>query len=210
MSDFEKRWLPKRNDGGMKLGRTKEPIKVLLERAQTQLLNQIRKLDLKLSELVNKDQRLFAEAVRTIKRGNRQKAAILANEIAHLRKVVKMLTNAKIALEQINLRIGTIKELGDITVALVPAVATIKSIQTDVSRVVPEADTVFADITSNLSSILTEASQPAISVDFSPTTEDAARILEEAAAVAEMNLQSKLPDVPTSLLSEEGSEATLA
>ena len=56
---------------------------------------------------------------------DRNRAALYANELAEVRKALRSINQAKLAIEQISLRIGTVKDIGDIVVTLAPAMSVI-------------------------------------------------------------------------------------
>ena len=55
-----------------------------------------------------------------------QYAKVLSNELSQIRKMNKMVSSAKLAMEQIQLRLNTITELGDVVITLSPAMSVIK------------------------------------------------------------------------------------
>ena len=70
----------------------------------------------------------------------------LSNELSQIRKMNKMITSAKLALEQIQLRLNTITELGDVIVTLSPAMSVIKNLQGGLTSMMPEAGQSFGKI----------------------------------------------------------------
>ena len=53
----------------------------------------------------------------------------LSNELAEVRKVSRTLGQAKMAFEQVSMRLSTIHDMGNVMVALGPAIASIKSLK---------------------------------------------------------------------------------
>ena len=53
-----------------------------------------------------------------LKKNNKERAAMCANEIAEVRKLIKFLYSVQLAIERVILRLETIKELSDIVVDL--------------------------------------------------------------------------------------------
>ena len=69
---------------------------------------------------------------------------------------------------------------------------------------VPEAERGFSSLSESLSSIVTEAGATSgLSVSFETANDDAAKILTDAAAVAEQKIKEKFPDLPAEV-SKEG------
>ena len=79
-----------------------------------------------------------------------QYAKVLSGELAQIRKMGKMVNSAKLALEQIHLRLNTITELGDVVVTLSPAMSVIKGIQGKLSTMMPEADHSLTQISESI------------------------------------------------------------
>jgi division protein CdvB (Snf7/Vps24/ESCRT-III family) len=141
-----------------------------------------------------------------------QYAKVLSNELSQIRKMDKMVCSAKLAMEQIQLRLHTITELGDVVVTLSPAMSVIKGIQGGLSSMMPEADQSFGQISDLLSNIMNDSSQIP-NTEISGTgmiSEDSMKILEEASMVVEQSMKDKFPDLPSSSdIDQESSEASI-
>ena len=85
--------------------------------------------------------------------------SLLSNELSQIRKMSKMVDSAKLALEQIQLRLNTITELGDVVVTLTPAMSVIKNIQGGLTSMVPEADQSLSQISDLMGGILSDSAQ---------------------------------------------------
>lgn len=123
---------------------------------------------------------------------------MLANELSEIRKMNKMVTQARLAFEQIGLRLETVKDLGDLAVTLSPAVSAIKGVQANLSSVIPEAEGEIGEISSLLANLLSESgslSSPN-QINFEPTSSDAENILAEASYAVMQTMKEKFPDVP--------------
>jgi len=203
MSDFVKRWQQEPKQGvGARIRDSiapEGPLKDRLEQAIRQINIQVSKLDALSSRLKDRDQRLFETIVRYLQRHDSTHATVYANELAELRKMEKLVEQAKVALEQIVLRLNTATTLGDVVVTLAPAMSVIKRVRAGLMSVMPEAEGEVSEINNLLSSILVEAGQMSgLSVNFEAANEDAERILAEASAIAEQRMKEKLPELPTS------------
>ncbi len=139
-----------------------------------------------------------------------QHAAVYANELAEVRKMSRMVTQAKLALEQITLRLNTVTELGDIVVTLTPAMAVIRSVRQGLVSVLPEAEGEIGEISGLLSSVLVDAGTVGgYSLNFEAANEDAEKVLAEAAVVAESRMKEKFPEIPSGLPTmDAGAEST--
>ena len=137
---------------------------------------------------------------------DRNRAALYANELAEVRKALRSINQAKLAIEQISLRIGTVKDIGDIVVTLAPAMSVIKNVKGSLSNVLPQADDEFNNISDLLSSILVAAGQTGgITLNFSAANDEAEKILSDAEGQVESEMKEKLPSVPAPEQEEETS-----
>ena len=135
------------------------PLKPRIEEAQKKLQMQISKLDSISSKMDEKDHLIFKRVVHAMQNHDSQYAKILSNELSQIRKMNKMISSAKLALEQIQLRLNTITELGDVVITLSPAMSVIKGIQGGLSSMMPEADQSFGQISDLLGSIMADSGQ---------------------------------------------------
>jgi division protein CdvB (Snf7/Vps24/ESCRT-III family) len=175
------------------------PLKPRIEEAQKKLQMQITKLDSISGRMQEKDQVIFKRVVLAMQSHDSQHARVLSGELSQIRKMNKMVTSAKLALEQIQLRLNTITELGDVVVTLSPAMSVIKGLQGGLSGMMPEADQSFGQISELLGNIITDSGHmPNAEIGtITNSNDDTLRIMEEASAVVEMNMKNKFPDLPT-------------
>ncbi len=87
------------------------------------------------------------------------RASMLANELSEVRKMNNVVMQSKLALEQLNLRLNTIQDLGDLANTLAPAINVIKGVQPGLINLVPDAEREIGEISSLLSGILVDAGQ---------------------------------------------------
>jgi division protein CdvB (Snf7/Vps24/ESCRT-III family) len=181
-----------------------------IEEAQKKLHMQIARLDAISSRMQEKDKLIFKRVVLAMQSHDSSHAKVLSGELSQIRKMNKMLTSAKLALEQIQLRLNTMTELGDVVVTLSPAMSVIKGLQSGLSGMMPEADQSFGQISELLGNIMTDSGQIPNSeiANFNTINEDTAQIMEEASAVVEMNMKNKFPDLPSPNLTAKNLEAT--
>ncbi|MCD6241870.1 hypothetical protein J7K27_10255, partial [Candidatus Bathyarchaeota archaeon] len=95
------------------------------------------------------------------------------------------------------LRLSTVSELGDIVTTLAPAVSVLRSVRGGMAMIFPEAERELGEIGDLLNGIIIEAGQTTGStINFEAANEDAQKILNEAATVAEQRIKEKLPELP--------------
>lgn len=209
---FESKWQRKEQGPGI-LDRIKDsvrpssPLKPQIEQANRQIHVLISQLDNAVNRIRQRDATIFKGVVTALAKHDTQHAAVYANELTEVRKMGKMVTQAQLALEQISLRLGTITDLGEIATTLAPAVSVIRNMKEDLKMAIPEADREIGEISGLLSTVLIDASATGgLSLNFDTANEDAQKVMEEAAVVAEQRMQESFPEIPAGILSQSQQE----
>jgi division protein CdvB (Snf7/Vps24/ESCRT-III family) len=165
--------------------------------ASRQIQIQVVKLDQAAAKLREKDASIFSKVVSSMQRNDTTRASMLANELSEVRKMSNVVTQAKLALEQLNLRLNTIQDLGDIANTLAPAINVIKGVQPGLVNLVPDAEREIGEISTLLSGILVDAGQiDGGQLSFETNSEEAEKVIEEASAIVAERMSAKFPDVP--------------
>ncbi|MFQ5920594.1 MAG: Snf7 family protein [Nitrososphaerales archaeon] len=174
------------------------PLKPKIDSAINRLQGQLQKMDGMLGKMHEKDSSLFKRVVDATQRHDTDSARVLSHELAEVRKVTKTLSHAKLAVEQVHLRLSTIHDVGDAVVALTPAVGAMKSVKHGLAKFMPEAENEIGDMTGMLGNMLVDTLQGG-NFNFvnDVPTEEVDKIMAEASAVAEKNVDSRLPSVPS-------------
>jgi division protein CdvB (Snf7/Vps24/ESCRT-III family) len=199
--NFSRKWETKREESLIDTVRTTiqptPPLKPRLDFAIRKLDLQINRLDQANERFTQKDKTLFAKLVNAYTQHDSAHANIYANELAEIRKMSKLVMNARLALDQVSLRIKTVTELGDVVSTLGPCIGVLRSVSVGLGGVVPEAENELGDIGNLLSGLMFEAgTSSGMSLNFDSVNEDAAKILAEAATVAEQRVSANFPDLP--------------
>ncbi len=186
-------------------------LKPRIEQAQRKLQLQIARLDTVSIKIKERDQALFRKVVSTVQQHDMEYSTVLSNELSQTRKIGKMVNHAKLALEQIQLRLSTINELGDVVVTLNPAMAVVKNVRSGLLSMMPQVDNEMEEISQMLSGILVESGQvPNTNMDFTSHSynTDAQAIMDEATSIIESDVKDKLPDLPLTTKKERVVETT--
>jgi len=185
------------------------PLKPRLDVAVRGIEIQIQRLDKASDRFSERDKSIFARIVNAYSKHDMPRANVFANELAEIRKMEKMIMHARLALEQIVLRLKTVSELGDVVTTLAPAISVLRSVRNGMSTVFPEAERELGQIGNLLSGIVFDAGQSSgLSIDFESANEDAQKIMNEAATVAEQKIKDKFPELPAGLPSIGEASAT--
>ena len=173
-------------------------LKPRIQNAVNKLQVQTTKMDVMLSKLEERDQQLFKRVVTAVQQHDTSASKVLSNELAEIRKVKKMLGGARMSLEQVQLRLATIHDLGDAMVAIGPAMNTMKSLQSSLGKFMPEADSEMNAMAQTLNGLMVDSiSDDSFNMESDASNEETDRILQEASAVAEQQIGDKFPSVPT-------------
>ncbi|HYY40840.1 MAG TPA: hypothetical protein VE692_06280, partial [Nitrososphaera sp.] len=185
------------------------PLKPKIETAVNKLQLQISKLDALVTKLNERDASLFRRVVDAVQRHDTDATKVLSNELAEVRKISRILGQSKMALEQVSMRLSTIHNMGDVMVALGPAITSIKGLKPSLGKFVPGADSEINTMHTMLNGIMTESLQSSgLEIEVNTGSgNDIDQILMEASAVAEQKMSDKFPSIPTSSLRISDSES---
>lgn len=174
-----------------------QPLKPRIEFAKNKLQAQNQKLDAILEKLRSKEKNLFNQVVSSLQRHDTQAGRMVSNELAQVRKTLKTISQLKMALEQIQMRLETTMDLGDVMVAIGPAMGALTRVRSGLSGVMPEVDRELGEINGVFSDIMMSAgSMGNTSFAFDAAGEEVDKILAEAGAVAEQRMNESFPDIP--------------
>jgi len=202
MPSFEKTWARQETQGVTgKIRDAVKPqgaLKPRIQNAVNKLQVQISKMDSMLTKLRERDAQLFQRIVTAMQQHDTTASRVLSNELAEIRKVTRMLGNARMSLEQVQLRLTTIHDLGDAMIAIGPAVATMKGLKSSLGRFMPEADSELNSMTQTLNGLMMDSlAGDSFNLESDTSNEETEKILREASAVAEQQIGEKFPSVPT-------------
>jgi len=202
MTSFEKTWAQREvKSMTEKIRDTVKPQGALKPRIQTavnKLQVQTSKMDAMLTKLHQRDQQLFDRVVTATQSHDTPTSRVLSSELAEVRKVSRVLGNARNSLEQVQLRLTTIHDLGDAMIAIGPAMSTMKELKPTMSKFMPEADSELNTMTETLNGLMVDSlSGDSFEMQDNAMTEETNSILQEAEAVASQQTDEKFPSIPT-------------
>ena len=166
--------------------------------AEKQMESQITRLDQAHNKLKQNHDNIFKKIVEAKLTRDESKAKTYAIELVEIKKIKNKISEAKLAMEQIRLRLGTVSELGDIVVTLSPCMSLIKGLAPSISGLMPEMHASMQDLTNTFSDLLSDSSLP--SQDMMPSYQgnaDTDAILQEAHNVLEGRTRTAIPEPPS-------------
>ncbi|MCS7124443.1 MAG: Snf7 family protein [Candidatus Bathyarchaeota archaeon] len=148
--------------------------------------------------LKERDKSLFQTCVNALKANNRERAAICANELAEVRRLISFLQQVELALERVILRLETVRELSDIVVDLKPALKTLQSVSRQLSEILPEVSSEINEINDVIGETIysTKISADEVVIPVDRVTPAGEQILNEVASFLEKRIAEKLPEPP--------------
>lgn len=176
----------------------KGSLKPRVEMAVKRLQGQISKLDNMLTKLKQRDEKIFNRIIVATQQHDTHTSKVLSNELVEVRKVSRVLGNARMALEQIELRLTTFHDLGDTVVTIMPTIGLMKSLKSTLVKFMPEADQEVNRMTEMLGGLMTDTftgSDSSFGIETA-TNAESDKILQEASAVAETAVGEKFPSIP--------------
>jgi division protein CdvB (Snf7/Vps24/ESCRT-III family) len=215
MTNFSSSWVNERRlNASEKIKenlRTQQPLKPRIEFAKNKIQTQNHKLNNILENLRGKEKTLFNQVVLNLQKHDAQQVKMMSNELAQIKRTTKMISQVKMSVEQIQLRLESTIDIGDVMTSIGPAVGALTRVRSGMSGVMSEVDTelvevdrAFSDIIMNVGSIDNNAS-----FTFDAGGEDVDRILVEASAVAEQRMNENFPDVPVESSFSNGSRSPM-
>jgi len=190
------------------------PVKNKIDFAQKKLELQIIKLSTINEKLQKKHDHVFQKIVDAQRNSNHTYAKAYAVELQEIRKMNNMVSNAKLSMEQIQIRLNTISELGDVVVTLSPCMSVIKGLGVSLGGIMPEANSSMQDLSKILGDVLSGSSMSTQENAMLSRQDnaDTLAILEEAHSVIEGRTKANIPEIPSGLpeeILEERKEASI-
>ena len=183
------------------MGRVKPdaPLKNRLDIAQKKLQLQITKLAEIDTKLQQRNNIIFNKIVSAKKSNNETYAKMNANELVEIRKHRNMISNTKLSMEQIQIRLNTVSELGDVVVTLSPCMSLIKGLSPELGGMMPTVSESMQDLSTMLGDIVTGSSitHDGTLGQIETNNSDAMSILKEAELIVEGQTRQTMPEPPS-------------
>jgi division protein CdvB (Snf7/Vps24/ESCRT-III family) len=161
--------------------------------------------------LKERDRILFQACTNALKNKNKQRAAICANEIAEVRRLIRFLYNVELAIERVILRLETIRELSDIVIDLKPALKLLQSVSRQLYEVLPDVSSELNEVNATISETLysTKITADESLIPVNRKTPGGEEIIKEVSDFVEEKLTRELPEPPAASEVPETAETIL-
>jgi len=162
------------------------------------------KLKLATAKLHERENLLLDECRAAILQGRKESATIYANEIAEIRKLFRVISRIQLAMEQVILRLQTIKELSPILSDLKSVLNMTQKTSKQLMKIMPEISSEMKELSNVVNAMLSTTELSSASPVQPSVVKDVAtkEILQESSEVAEERLKEGLPEPPLGLTAE--------
>lgn len=159
---------------------------------------QLERINRTYNRLKTRDSDCFRTCVRCVESGETERAKIFAGEVAEVRKLASLVLHSQLVLERVKLRVETMHEIGDIVGDLVPMMAVVEQVREEVMNVIPETESVLAEVNQSLETLFSTSVGAVVSQrELTPELdEEARRILLEARELAANRIKDAFPELP--------------
>jgi division protein CdvB (Snf7/Vps24/ESCRT-III family) len=145
-----------------------------------------RRLSARVDQMSRRCREIFEQCVRSYQEGDPERASVYASELSQLRKSLNTALKCQLSLEAVIYRLATVKDLGDVRVALQPVKGIVSRLGGEIHGVLPEVSSRVGEIQEMLNDVSLEIGtvEDGGFTSPEPAEEEARRILAEAAEVA--------------------------
>jgi division protein CdvB (Snf7/Vps24/ESCRT-III family) len=190
---FKQKW-EEPSKGLRRIVRRSEPLKPQVSRVLARLESQNERLGSFVERYDSRDRELFEKVIQAQQRHDENSARIRADELSEIRKQRNVLLHSRLALENVCLRLRTVYEYGNTASTITGVAHTLGSLKNSVSKIMPDIGSELFNVETVLGDMVTDIGGTVdATYNFAPTSEDAHKILKEAAIVAESRTKESLP-----------------
>ncbi|MBC7113577.1 MAG: hypothetical protein H5T34_06155 [Candidatus Methanomethyliales bacterium] len=172
------------------------PLKDALNDAIIRLTQQKRKLEILSLKIKSREKTLFDSVTMAIERKDPERAKIYANELAEVKKVQKNVRKNILVLEQLVIRMETLREFGTAFAQLKPTLEVVKQVSDQLSEVMPEVSNELSNIGSVLGDALIGVNINLMQEELMIKMPNCDKIIEEAASYLSEKIEDELPMPP--------------
>ncbi|MCS7111763.1 MAG: hypothetical protein N3E36_07065 [Sulfolobales archaeon] len=151
------------------------------------------------NRLKNRDEELLTNAVKSLSSNEKERATIYAAEIAEVRKLMKYVQVALLAIERLLERTKTMNIVVSDVRVLTTAIGILNELKSMFTNTMPELAITLDNIVNNVNSLITSTQAPDVSLNVTGRTKEVEDILKEVEAQAEERLKASLSPIPVQL-----------
>ncbi len=189
-------------------GRLRRPLGEVLLDAIRELGKCYSRLELAFVKLSKREKKLFEECTLYLRRGQKNKAIVYANEIAEIRKLMSIVESVQLSVEKAILRLETFK-------TVTPTLENIRGVFGDVKGALAEVAKIMPSLTPELNNLVNSINELMMTTEITITPpepvvvkdEATEAIMKEAADFLKREIERKIPEPPKEIYASEPSGA---
>ncbi|MEM4461609.1 MAG: hypothetical protein QW695_01890 [Candidatus Bathyarchaeia archaeon] len=161
------------------------------------LESQKERLEHIMAKLQRRDREIFERCVGAYLSKDYARSKMYANECSEVRNIAKLLLSIQLALERVILRLETIQEFSDLMIQLAPVLGLVKEMRKQIANIVPDVANGLEEVSRLL--ITTVSEMKVVNghkLEEIELNDEAKRIIEEAAFIAEQKIRESFPELP--------------
>jgi len=179
------------------------PIREQLSKSIYKLKILQNRLEQSVYRMEQRDKTLFNKCVKAQQDKENTKASMYANECAQIRNILKITLRSQITVEAVLHRLETVQNFGDLAFNIKPLASVVSTLKDQLSGVIPEMSYQFEEVSNSLNEMVMEIGEASgVSEMQTAPSEEANKILNEAASVAEQKMKERFPELPTAASAE--------
>jgi division protein CdvB (Snf7/Vps24/ESCRT-III family) len=201
MTSFTNNWVrerkPNTSEWIRESVRAQKPLKPRIDSTMNKIQLQNQKLETTLEKLKGREKSLFNQIVANVQKHDMPQGKMLSNELAQVKKTTKTVSQFKMALEQVQFRLESTSDIGDVMSAVGPAMGALTRVKSGMSEIMPDLHTELGEVNGVFRDIVMNAGKIGdTSFVLNSSGEETENILAEASAVAEQRMNDNFPDIP--------------
>ena len=157
--------------------------KMKMEEAVKKIEVKISEIDKTIVRVKKKEDEIFGKVTNAVKEHDTHKSEAFSEELKQIRRTKSTVIQTNLALKQIALRLTTVNDLKDVATTMLPAVKTLKMVDTKISSAISKNE--ILEINNEVGKVLEEIGNiKGLDINHGDNNEDAKKILDEALIVA--------------------------
>ncbi len=183
-----------------KLFKKKQPAKQSFDEKITEIVTRLmtiqNRMDSKARAMQIRGRELFNQVVKAKIERDEERAAVYANELSQLRKMMHATVRSQASLEGVILRLEAVKDYNEVKKVIGPVAAVVMAVQKDVGGVMPEISHGLRGVQDLLDDLAVSMGTVSSTVTaYSVSDPEAEAILREASEIAAQHLKKEMPDI---------------
>jgi division protein CdvB (Snf7/Vps24/ESCRT-III family) len=190
------------------LGRSKKSTNELLLEAIRELGKYYSRLELAYMKLIKRDKELFDECTSYLSWGHKNRAIVYANEVAEIRKIIRVIQGVQLNLERVILRLETLRTMTPTLEDIKGVFGEVKGVLEDVAKIMPSLTPEMNNLANSINDFMMATEVNIVPPEpLAVKSEAAEAILKEASEFLRQEIERKIPEPPEDIPVPKPAEA---